>query len=406
MKYISGPYTQGQLLKEIHEIEIAITNRFVQGGVIADPSEQHSWRERVDEASLGRNTVLFDDQGNPSIMVHVPVFTRGEVLSGGGNDAHPAFIVGSAYKPGVYISKYQNITTGSGATLRAICLKHVDPKTSITFDNALLACKQKGTGWHLMTNAEWAAVALRCKSRGFMPRGNNSYGKDTAVSSEQGIPGFFNANRAARILTGSGPVTWSDDGTPFGIFDLNGNINEWVGGLRLQDGELQVIADNGAASDAADHSAASDQWMGILSADGSLVDPGTEGTLKVDNTTAGDDTATSHDVGGDPMLNTVINNVMYTPGGQSSYGYSTVTFDNLTVASGVNIPDIAKLLALAPIDKNHGGDYFYIRNYGERLPHRGGSWIITSGAGVFYLYLYNSRSYSHYGRGFRSAFLL
>ena len=36
MKYISGPYTQGQLLKEIHETEIALTERFVRGGAITD----------------------------------------------------------------------------------------------------------------------------------------------------------------------------------------------------------------------------------------------------------------------------------------------------------------------------------------------------------------------------------
>ena len=406
MRYVSGPYTQGQLLKEISEIEIALTRRFLRDGVITDAAEQRSWRERVEEVSFGRNTVMYDDQGNPSVMVHVPVFLNQDVLAGGGEAAHPAFIVGSAYKSGVYISKYQNITTGSGATLRALSLKHVDPRTSITFDDALLACKQKGAGWHLMTNAEWAALALRCKSRGFMPRGNNNYGKDHSVTSEKGIPGFFSSNRPARILTGSGPITWSDDGSPFGVFDLNGNIAEWVGGLRLMDGEIQVLANNNAADNTKDQSAASSEWKAILAADGSLVAPGTEGTLKIDNTTAGDDTESSHDVGGDPQLSTVVTNPMYTSGGQVDYGYSYTTFDALTAADSVPVPNIAKLLAVAPIDANHGGDYYYIRNYGERLPYRGGHWSSASNAGGFYLNLNNGRSDSHGDRGFRSAFVI
>ena len=406
MKYVAGPYTQGQLLKEIHEIEIALTNRFLRDGAITDPAEQRSWRERVEDVSFGRNTVMYDDQGNPSVMVHVPVFLNQDVLAGSGEDAHLAFIVNGAYKSGIYISKYQNITTGSGATLRALSLKHVDPRTSITFDDALLACKQKGAGWHLMTNAEWAALALRCKSRGFMPRGNNNYGKDHSVASEKGIPGYFSSNKPARILTGSGPLTWSDDGSPFGIFDLNGNVTEWVGGLRLMDGEIQVLANNNAADNTKDQSAASSEWKAILAADGSLVAPGTEGTLKIDNTTPGDETTTSHDVGGDPQLNTVVNNPMYIPGGQVDYGYSSTTFDALTVADGVTVHNIAKLLAIAPIDTNHGGDYYYIRNYGERLPYRGGYWDNSSTAGVFCLFLSVGRSHSGIGRGFRSAFVI
>jgi hypothetical protein len=207
-------------------------------------------------------------------------------------------------------------------------------------------------------------------------------------------------------LTGSGPITWSDDGSPFGVFDLNGNVAEWVGGLRLMDGEIQVLANNNAADNTKDQSAASSEWKAILATDGSIVDPATTGTLKIDNTTAGNDTASSQDVGGDPQLNTVVANPMYIPGGQVDYGYSNTTFDALTVADGVTVPKIAKLLAIAPIDTNHGGDYFYIRNYGERLPCRGGSWSITSSAGVFSLNLDYGRSYSLSYRGFRSAFVI
>jgi sulfatase modifying factor 1 len=191
MQYISGPYTQGQLLKDIHEIEIALTERFLHDGVITDAGEKRSWRDRVLDASFGRNTVLYDDQGNPSVMVVFPLQTEADLLAGGRNVPAPAFIVNDDTKPQIHISKYQNIVVGSGLDARALSLKYQDPKVYIDFDASLAACAQKGEGWHLLTNAEWAAVALLCKKQGFMPRGNNSYGKDYSVPSEKGIPSYY-----------------------------------------------------------------------------------------------------------------------------------------------------------------------------------------------------------------------
>jgi len=408
VRYISGPYTQGQLLKEIHEIEIALANRFLRNGVITDAAEQRSWRERVEEASFGRNTVLYDDQGNPSVMVAVPLMTEADLLTGGRNMPHPAFIVNGITKPLIYVSKYQNITTGSGTTLRALSLKHQDPANSITFDNALLACKQKGTGWHLLTNAEWAAIALWCKKQGFWPRGNNGFGKDYAVASEAGVPSYYyddaGTKRIGRVLTGSGPLPWSHDGSPFGIFDLNGNVWEWVGGLRLNVGEIQVLADNNAADNTKDQSSASAEWKAILQ-DGSLVAPGTANTLKIDSPVAGDGVG-ANDLGA-PFINTTITNSM-NPGNTASneyLDYGSCPLETLTAAGGVTVPNILKLLGVAPVDSNHGGDRFWARNYGERLPLRGGCWLRGSAAGVFALDLIGPRSYVLSNVGFRAAFI-
>ena len=391
MKYISGPYAQGQLLREIREIETALTNRYLRDGLITDAAEKRSWRERLEEASLGRNTVMYDDQGNPSVMVVVPLLTEAELITGGRNMPHFGFIVGGATKSRIYISKHLNFVTGSGATLRAVGLKHRDPGNSISFDNALLACQQKGAGWHLATNAEWAAIALWCWKQGFLPRGNNSYGKDYAITSEVGVPSYYydsgGTKYIGRTATGSGPLSWTHDGSPFGISDLNGNVWEWVGGLRIVDGEIQVFADNNAASNTADHGVASAAWRAILE-DGTLVAPGTAGTLKYDATGAG---GTGNVV------------VRASEGATQLDGTTSASTMYKDLTTTATIPNQLKLLGLYPHDTTIPTGWVYVRNK-ERLPLRGGPWSGASNAGLFSLNLSNARSAVSPSIGFRAAF--
>jgi sulfatase modifying factor 1 len=365
-------------------------------------SIKDTYRAAVEAATGGKNTVMYDDQGNPSIMVVIPKFYLDDVITGAPHTAHPAFIVNGVEKPYIYISKYQNIVQNS----RAYSLPGQDPANSLTFDQALSYCYAKGQGWHLMSRAEWAAIALWCKKNNFMPRGNNNYGSDAAAAYEHGRETYNDGTHTCRIATGSGPASWSHDGTPDGIYDLNGNVAEWNSGMRLNNGEIQVIQDNNAAILNADHSATSTLWKAIASADGSLVAPGTAGTLKYDNTSAGNTNATATDIGGDPQLNSVINNVMYTPGGQYDYGYSNCNLESLTAAAGVTAPTLLKALGLFPVDASCGGDGIWVRNYAERFPYSGGDWSSGAGAGVFALNLSNYRYGSHYAVGFRSAYVL
>ena len=99
---------------------------------------------------------------------------------------------------------------------------------------------------------------------------------------------------------------------------------------------------------------------------------------------------------------------MYTGGDTNDY-YAGVwnqpIFQGLTAKSGVSVPQILKAYGLFPVDAELGGDGFWCRNYGERLPLRGGSCSYTSRAGVFALSLNDSRAYSPWHLGFRAAFV-
>ena len=350
------------------------------------------------------NTVLMDDMGMPSVMVRVPKFKISDVIEGGSTATFPAFIVNGVEVPEIFISKYPNIVVND----RAYSLPMRDPRAYVNFDQAKQFCQNKGKGWHLMTNAEWMAIAYWCRKNGYVPQGNTSYGCNHAAPHEKGVPSYtYGEGTVGRTYTGSGPVTWSHDKTAAGIFDLCGNVWEWVSGFRLKNGEIQVIPDNNAAA-GVDEGPESSLWRAMLQ-DGTLVVPGPAGTLKYDSLIAGDATQTDHYLGGSMVLSTLRNNPQYTGGDVDAYyGHQSQTFESLGVKEGVTVPELAKVLGMYPLNATeggHDGDGLWVRNYGERLPLRGGSWRNSAGAGVFALNFIGSRASSYWDVGFRAAFV-
>jgi len=351
-------------------------------------------RQSVEAASGGRNTVLYDAKGYPSIMVVVPKFNLQDIDASLGTGVHPAFIVNGVEKSEIFIGKFQAIVHDGCA----LSLPGQDPKVSVTFDQALSYCSAKGSGWHLMTNAELAATALWCWKNNFQPRGNTNYGRSSDATYETGrrvdggTPG--SASGTPRTFTGSGPASWYHDNTPFGIADLSGNVWEWVGGMRLVNGEIQILENNNAADNTKDQSSSSTLWKAIKS-DGSLVTPGTSGTLKYDsNGTPGPGTTAAQ-----------LDDTIDYSTGDSNYTYNT--FQSLTADTGITVPPLLKALCLFPIASSGlGSDGMWMCNSGERLPVRGGCWGDGSNAGVFALRLCDVRSDAYWSDGFRPAYVI
>lgn len=216
---------------------------------------------------------------------------------------------------------------------------------------------------------------------------NNNYGSDHGYPHEKGTPTYYDNNKIGRVATGSGPDTWSHNWMPDGIFDLNGNVWEWCAGLRLVDGEIQIIPYANSMILTTSMAAGSTEWKAIA-ADGSLVAPGTAGTLKWD-WISGKFQLTNGDV------------TYKTDQGNGCQ------YKDMTLVSGLTAPELAKALLLYPDEPNgdYGNDYHWANLTGERLPRCGGAWSNTSLAGVFFVGLDGPRSGARGYIGFRSAFV-
>lgn len=209
--------------------------------------------------------------------------------------------------------------------------------------------------YHLVTAYEWASMAyLACMIFGDkriagtdLPKGNNNYGRDYADADSPENYGMRDpvepgtGDGIDRVLTGSGPNTWSLTGHPLGVWDLNGNIWEWID--MLVGGGNSVSGVGGT-----DH----------------IINPGfPEAGLTLPNSNNYIATLEDTDVNGKKAALPK------------------------TVGAAVN---------------EYGRDYYY-QATGERAATRGGYWAYTSNVGVLFLYVLNAPSYVYSAIGFRAA---
>lgn len=362
------------------------TPNWLSGGTQVPPMAfiRDAYRQQVEAASGGRQTVLYTAKGQPSIMSIFPAFNLEGIDASLGTGVHPMFVVGGVRKAERFIGTYP----GSVVNGELLSLPAVDPSASRNFDSFVSVARSNGAGWGLMTNVDWAGLALWCWKNGSMPRGNTNYGfaHDAPHETARRMDGFTpgTATGTPRSLTGSGPATWRHDGTPAGIADLCGNIWEWAPGMRLQDGEIHVIADNDAALTATDLSATSSAWKAIDGATGDLVAKGHANAVKIAASGTGN----------------------YTLVCGSGSSFEGMTNPGATPVSAAALQKL-KAMGIFPVaNSGLGGDGIWHSLSDERLPFRGGSWFYGAGAGVFALFLRNLRSSAGTDIGSRPAFVI
>lgn len=299
------------------------------------------------------NVVIFDNAGIPSIMVR---YTRNKDAE----KVHPMFKIGGDIYDEIYISKYKNCVYNG----RAYSLPFQQPKTSVTLEEAEEFCRAKGECWHLMTAMERGYIANECYKNGTFPHGNTDYGKYHADPEE--TCDLFNGYQG---LTGTGPATWFNDHTVFGVDGLCGDTWEWVRGLRLNNGRLEVAKDNDAADMSTNLTKEGKAWIPVM-ADGEPV-----------------------------YIKTTGEEIQFTKKPTEESDYTCSRWKNVVFDCGIS--EQMQELALF---QGEPEAYIYADSEGERLPICGGYWYNGARAGVFSVVLHYPRTYSFSNLGFRSAF--
>jgi hypothetical protein len=355
--------------------------------------------------AAGNMHVMYNVNGDPLYMVRIPKFNIEDIDPDLGSGVHPAFIVNGVVKNEIFIGAFP-AAFEKGC---AISIADQLPKVSITFDQAKAACLANGPGFHMMTNWEWSAVVLWCLKNGFQPRGNTAWGKAHDAGYETGLrrdgraPG--EATGDGKTLGGSGPLSWRHNNGIGGIADLVGNVWEWQDGLKIVDGQIYMPNDN-------DFTLVEAQWP----AQGVYFDA-----------SAGPGDGNGSAQNGTPILSSGIAKYSETPtpaggGDERDLDYTHISgasgWQGVGLSSGYNglAAAVRQRMAQALIaPKLASGDSavattakgaIWVRNYGERLPLRGGRWYDGASAGLGALNLDYRRSYSHNNFGCRPAFIL
>ena len=338
------------------------------------------------QAVCPENKILYDSKGLPSVMVWIPKFNLSEVLSNGDSTPHPAFVVNGNTIDGFWVSKYDNMLIDD----LAYSIPLEAPDKSLKYDESMLSCENKGYGWHLMTRAEWAAIALLCVKNGFLPKGNDGYGKDLSETSVVAMPVAYYNSLPTLVATGSGPLTWSHDNTINGLWDLKGNLYKSLGGIRMIGGEIQILEKNNAADSEKSQGATSPQWKCIKASDGTLMQPNgvgtTSGSVKLhwDTDHWKWDTATPTATTGFPK--------------EAAFSDTTCSA-NISSAAKLLLEALCLIPDPAKSSSVYGGAEIEatITASNEAMIRAGGTYGLAGGAGVFKIRIVNNRTFKNGG---------
>lgn len=301
--------------------------------------------------------VIYDANGLPNMMLKL------ENTAPTKDQADPVFIVKGVEYDSVYLSRFLN----SAVKNQVVSLPLRDPLTYINMDDAIARIRQKGEGWHLLTNCEWQYIKDTTRPG---THGNTSYGHYHTDESEEGMRSEY-----GRTETGSGPAAWFHNGnTETGIADTIGNVWKIVSGIRLKSGKLEYMPNNDAAAPDADLSEDSKEFLEVL-ANGRpvMIGPGEDGDMMI----------TTGEV----------------------EGYDAVEREEVSVSLD-EVPQILEDLGIIVNDENASKEWFAAdAELYEAVCFVGASYNHTSHSGPSALNLHYPRSYVLTNLGFFSALL-
>ena len=151
-----------------------------------------------------------------------------------------AATIGDAFWFGRHLaSKSDATSSAAGSSSTPTSRKNVVPWCSVDFPTAKAACSNKGTGWHIVQNREWSNIAMWCKEMSIYPTGNSVSGVDG-----MGVAHTADPTTSGRALTSTGAITSSHNLLSNGIFDMVGNVWEWIDGCQLINGVLHIFDAN------------------------------------------------------------------------------------------------------------------------------------------------------------------
>ena len=269
--------------------------------------------------------------------------------------------------PAILISQFHN-TMINGVP---VSLPYQQPKHTISQDDAAIACRKKGKGWHLMTNTEFVYLLHEAGEQGHTIGGNTNYGKNAKNPEEKGV-----LYDRCHTLTGCDPISWSNDGTKAGVFGINGNFWEVVTGLRLHHGVVEYIKDNDAA--VAGYEDEAPEWL-VAEVNGK--------PLKLHGSSDG--------------------GVKMSIADKIEEEWDGCHISELQLDGLEEVPEIAYKLGIVPHDwKNETAGIWADSQLEETVPFRGSSFHNASSGGGACLYLYGPRSCVNSNVSFRSALYL
>jgi len=306
----------------------------------------------------------------------------------------------------------------------------------ITYPQAMIACCNRGKGWHLLTAFEWASIAFLAKKLGTQPHGGNAntdppadvtYTTEIALLDKHlhGENGAYH-----RALPGTGPNAWAHNHLASGIFDMQGLVWQWVMGLFLAvtgvDGHPEVLASldctytgapygrgtisgSGGATPTLTLDGAGVNWLKAWTADAfngmkcyiAEANGGAGVFYDIVDTTATTLILTNGDAPGDGTATFVIAKHISTDiGGGCTSGQKILTLRDADAdLKGFAIPATTDGAGAAA----YGNDGYSFDKTTLRAARRGGNFDSEADAGVFALNLTDAPSSSNYALGFRAA---